>query len=47
MASDIGNVYDMLIVADVAEIIIRGAEDLQNLDPVERYRYDLALVRWL
>lgn len=46
-ASVIGSVYDTLIAADVAEIFVRGSQDLQALDAVERYRFDLAMVRWL
>ena len=46
-ASDIGHVYDSLIDAEVAEIFVRGSENLQSLSTVERYRFDLAMVRWL
>lgn len=31
----------------VAEIILKGTEDLAALSPVERYRYDLATLIWL
>ena len=37
------------IMADeaVAEIMIRGQTDIDSLNPVERYRLDLALISWL
>ena len=46
-ASDIGNVYDSLIDAEVAKNFVRSSESLQSLSGVERYLFDLAMVRWL
>ena len=46
-ASDLRNVYDSLANEQVAEIFLRGSDSLDNLNPVERYRFDLAMVRWL
>ena len=31
----------------VAELVLKGFEDLESLTPVERYRFDLATLVWL
>ena len=33
--------------AEVAEIVLRGLEDLSSLTSVERYRFDLAIFMWI
>ena len=32
---------------EIADIVFRGHQDLESLEPVERYRYDLAMLVWL
>ena len=32
---------------EIAEIVMRGWADLERLDPVERYRFDLSVYQWL
>ncbi len=46
-AAELGNSLGLLIDEQVAEIFLRGSESLENLNTVERYRFDLAMVRWL
>ncbi|MGR8949756.1 MAG: hypothetical protein ACU84Q_17070 [Gammaproteobacteria bacterium] len=40
-------IHAILQDENVAELILKGCDDLQSLTDVERYRYDLATLVWL
>lgn len=40
-------IHAILGDAEVAEIILHGMENLESLNPVERYRFDLGTLVWL
>ena len=47
IASDHSQTLRSFMEGEIAEIIIRGHQDLDSLTPVEKYRWDLAMSSWL
>ena len=46
-ASDHARALHAVLDKEVADIVLRGTDDLDSLTPVERYRFDLAIHVWL
>ena len=40
-------IHALLRDSEIAEVFVRGIQDLTDLTPVERYRFDIAILVWL